>query len=155
MKSDTKMTLGFSLIIFTLSTLIFWCVSVFNYFHAPMPSLSSILAWGSIYAYSVIVFILLAYGMILLLGSLPSLKKRAYVSIIFSGIFLVFAIFIYLIILNRYYDQLPDYSYPVSFPSYTFSPLIGVDFLFICLVIYGIIMFFKRKPKMSEKKTNY
>ena len=147
MKSDTKMRLGLVLIIFTLITLIFWCISVLYCFRAPYPNLSRLLLWGSIYFYGFIVFILLAFGMILLLGSLPSIKKRAKVSILFSGIFLVFAIFIYLIILNRYYDQLPYYSYPVSFPSYTFSPLIGLDFWFICLVIYGIAMFFKREPK--------
>ena len=149
------MIIGFCLIVFTLMTLFVWCLYVFNYLHAPMPSLSSILAWGSIYFYGVIVFILLAFGMRFLLGYFPSTKKKAIVSIISSGIFLVFSIFINLIILNRYYDQLPDYSYPASLPGYTFSPLIGIYSLSICLVIYGIIRFFKREPKRSEKKTNY
>ena len=149
------MVLGLGLIIFTLITLIVWCVAVVNYFHAPIPCFSCISAMGGIYFYGVIVFILIALSMRLLLGSLPSIRKRAYLSIISSGIFLVVSIFIYLIILNRYYDQLPDYSYSFSFPLYTFSPLISIDFLSICLLIYGIVMFFKRKPKRSEKKTNY
>ena len=147
MKSSAKKGLGLGFIIFTLITLIFWCMSVLYCFSAPNPNLSRLLLWGAIYAYGVIVFILLGFGMILLLRSLPSIKERAKVSILFSGIFLVFAIFIYVIILYRYYDQLPYYSYPVSFPSYTFSPLIGIDFWFICLLIYGIAMFFKREPK--------
>ncbi|TES94211.1 MAG: hypothetical protein E3J90_12950 [Promethearchaeota archaeon] len=149
MKSKIKLGLGLVLIIFTLITLIVWCVFVFSYFHAPQPCLACILGMGFIYFYSFIVFILIAFGMRLLLGSLPSIKKRANVSIISSSIFLVFSIFIYLIILNRYYDQLPDYLYPVSFQLYTFSPLIGIDFLSICLVIYGIVMIFKREPKTS------
>ena len=149
MKSVSKIVLGLGLIIFTLITLIIWCVSVVSFLHAPIPCLICISAMGGIYFYGVIVFILIAFGMRLLLGSLPSIKKRANVSIISSSIFLVFSIFIYLIILNRYYDQLPDYLYPVSFQLYTFSPLIGIDFLSICLVIYGIVMFFKREPKRS------
>ena len=149
MKSDTKLMIGFCLIVFTLMTLFVWCVSVFSYLHAPIPSLYEIL-FVSNWLYSFIVFILLAYGMRFLLGSFPSKKKKAIVSIISSGIFLVFSIFINLIILNRYYDQLPDYSYPASLPGYTFSPLIGIYSLSICLVIYGIIRFFKREPKVRS-----